>query len=119
MRTIFIVDDNQRIRQLLKHFFLSDPEGFVVYEAGDGLEAVEKVAEIKPDLIVLDLSMPKLNGLEAARKIRQMMIRVPIILFTMYSQDVPATALSATGVTAVVTKPDLTALHKQVDDLLH
>jgi len=118
-KSILIADDNERIRRLLTHFFKSHPIGFDVYEAHDGFEAVEKVTDIKPDLIVLDLSMPRLNGLGAARKLREMKIRAPIILFTMYAAEVPAMEISSTGITAVVLKPDLTALHQQVEFLLN
>lgn len=117
-KSILVVDDNEKIRQLLRHFFKSHPVGFEVYEAGDGVEAVEMASRVNPDLIILDLSMPRLNGLGAARQIRDMKIEAPIILFTMHGNDVSGATVTSTGVNAVVMKPDLTALHRQVEFFL-
>jgi DNA-binding NarL/FixJ family response regulator len=56
-------------------------------EAVDGVEAIEKASKLQPDLVLLDLAMPRLNGAEAASVIRSAMPRVPILLFTMYADD--------------------------------
>jgi DNA-binding NarL/FixJ family response regulator len=65
---------------------LSDcPDLLVVAEASDGLEAVREAEELQPDLIVLDLSMPKLNGLEAARRIRALSPKSKIIIVSLES----------------------------------
>ncbi len=111
MKTILIADDNERIRSLVSSFFYK----FRVYEAADGAEAVGKISETQPDLIVLDFMMPKMNGLEAARKLRQMKVGVPIILFTMYLDDISRIVLSRHGISAVVPKPNLLELHNRIE----
>src|SRR6266851_8955299 len=75
-----------------------------VAEAVNGREAIDKARELNPDLIVLDLSMPIMNGLQAAPVIRRMLPTVPIILFPLYgSKFLEREALSA-AVTAIVSK---------------
>lgn len=117
-KSVLIVDDNQTLRKLLLNFFKGYPEKFDTYEAADGLEAVEKTSELKPDLIVMDLSMPRENGLGASKKIRDMGFLTPIILFTMHGETVTAKQITSAGISAVIAKPDLTALHREVQFLL-
>ena len=118
-KSILIVDDNEKVRSFLLDFFATRPTKFDVHGAKDGLDAVEKAPNIKPDLIVLDLSMPRLDGLAAARRLREMEIRVPIILFTSHADMVPVMEISVKGVNAVVMKPDLTTLNKHVEFFLN
>ncbi len=66
--------------------------------------AVEEAGRLKPDIIVLDFSMPRMNGLEAAPLLRKMLPQTPIIMFTMFASEVFATAATAAGVTAVLSK---------------
>ena len=82
------------------------PELRVVAEAGDGLEAVQKARELKPDLIMLDIGLPKLNGLEAANRIRQVASDAKIIFLTSNrDKDVVRAALN-TGARGYVLKTD-------------
>jgi PleD family two-component response regulator len=67
---VLLVDDFERFRRLISALVQSNPQLQVVGEASDGFEAVEKAKKLQPDLILLDLGLPKLNGIEAARKIR-------------------------------------------------
>jgi DNA-binding NarL/FixJ family response regulator len=88
-------------------------------EAENGREAIDKVRELKADLIVLDLSMPIMNGLEAAPVLRRMMPHVPIILFTLHYNNFLAQQASSAGVTTVMSKEDsVTRLVTQANDLL-
>ena len=88
-------------------------------EAVNGLEAVEKTRALKPDLVLLDLAMPLMNGAEAASVLKKTMPEVPIILFTIYSDNIRRYLTSAIGVEAVLSKLDgLTTLAKVVDDVL-
>src|SRR6267142_4236798 len=68
---VLIADDFEAWRRQVRSLFQARPEWQVMAEAVDGPEAIQKAEELKPDLIVLDISLPKLNGIDAARRIRQ------------------------------------------------
>ena len=102
---ILVIDDGDSVRDIIRIFLERD--GFEVCgEGGDGVEAIEQAKKLKPDLIVLDLAMPRMNGAEAASVLSQTMPDVPIVLLTLY-QNVLGTALaSAVGVKAILDKTD-------------
>lgn len=104
-RRILVIDDGESVRDIIRIFLERD--GFEVCgEGGDGVEAIEQAKKLKPDLIVLDLAMPRMNGAEAASVLSQTMPDVPIVLLTLY-QNVLGTALaSAVGVKAILDKTD-------------
>jgi|SRR5580704_8671323 CheY-like chemotaxis protein len=104
-KCILLVDDNAVIRRMLRAAF-EEPGWEVCGEAVNGQDAIDKARELKPDLIVLDLSMPVMNGLEAAPVLRKMMPSVPIILFTLYQNKVLEQRASSAGVTVVLSKVD-------------
>jgi DNA-binding NarL/FixJ family response regulator len=88
-------------------------------EAENGWEAIEKARELKPDLIVLDLAMPIMSGLEAAPVLRGMMPAVPIIMFTLHDNETVEREAFAVGVSAVVSKAaGMKTLVDQAQDLL-
>jgi chemotaxis response regulator CheB len=66
----------------------ADPVLEVCGDAVDGREAIEKAAKLHPDLVILDFAMPRLNGLEAASRIRNLLPKVPIVMFTMYAAQI-------------------------------
>jgi two-component system, NarL family, nitrate/nitrite response regulator NarL len=102
--SILIVDDNPIIRQAVRRGF-QERNGFQVCgEAIDGRDGIEKARQLKPDLIILDFSMPVMNGLEAAAVLTREMPSVPLILFTMHVGSVVASEARLTGVSAVVSK---------------
>jgi CheY-like chemotaxis protein len=70
MKSIMIVDDSELIRRQLRPYFESQPEFEICGEAVDGVDALRQAQELKPDLIILDLAMPRMNGLQAARRLR-------------------------------------------------
>ncbi len=114
---IFIADDHQMVREGLK--MLLERAGFkVVGEASDGQEAVRRVRDLVPDVAVLDLAMPLLNGLEAAREILRDSPRTRPILLTMHTEDPYVTAALRVGVKAYVLKtqsgPDLVQAIQEV-----
>jgi DNA-binding NarL/FixJ family response regulator len=118
-KCILIVDDNALFRKSLRSFFESQTDFEVCGEAVDGLDAIEKARELNPDLIVLDLSMPRMNGLAAAPKLRALLPEVPIVLFTMHKGAIDPSAAAAAGITTVVGKAeDVMLLVEAVQKLL-
>jgi len=82
---ILLVDDFEPWRHFVSSMLLIKPELQVVGEASNGLEAVQKAAELKPDLILLDIGLPTLNGIEAARQIRKLAPESKIIFLSQES----------------------------------
>lgn len=87
-RTVLVVDDNAAIRQIISQAFLADGFG-VCATADSGAEAIDLVKRLKPEVIILDLSMPVMDGLQTAPHLRKIAPDTPIILFTLYGQEVP------------------------------
>jgi len=102
--TILIADDSRIIREALGQLFRNE-EGFdVCGEAENGKEAVVKAQQLHPDLILLDFSMPVMNGLDAARVLKRVMPEVPVIMFSAYSDASTEKAARSAGVWALVSK---------------
>jgi CheY-like chemotaxis protein len=99
--SVLIATDNAAVRAGIR-FQLESSGLEVCGEAQDGLDALDKAVELKPDLIVLDLSMPRMNGLEAARELKRICPGVPVILHTIYADAVREGQVLPEGVTAVV-----------------
>jgi DNA-binding NarL/FixJ family response regulator len=103
-KRIMVVDDNPAIRRALKSI-LEYNDGWVVCgEAVDGREGIEKARQLHPDLIVLDVSMPVMNGLDAARVLHQIMPKVPLILCSLHTDEVLRKEAIHAGVDAVISK---------------
>jgi DNA-binding NarL/FixJ family response regulator len=102
--TILIADDSVFIREALRNLFEREEDFDVCGEAKDGKEAVEKARELHPDLILLDLSMPVMNGLDAARVLKRLMPEVPVIMFSAYSDSSTEKEARSAGVSALVSK---------------
>jgi DNA-binding NarL/FixJ family response regulator len=103
---ILIADDHEGWRRQVRLLFQARPQWQVIAEASDGPEAIQKAEALKPDLIVLDIGLPELNGIEAARRIRKLSPSSKIIFLSQYnSQDVVQAALS-TGALGYVCKTD-------------
>jgi DNA-binding NarL/FixJ family response regulator len=93
-RTILIADDNPLIRKMLCRMFEAEEGYDLCAEAKDGEEAIDLALKHRPELIILDLSIPVLNGFDAAKKLKELMPHVPIILFTQHA-DLVNTLLGA------------------------
>jgi CheY-like chemotaxis protein len=105
-KRVLIADDSSSVRDVIRTC-LRDQEGIEVCgEAADGLETVQKAQSLKPDLVLLDLVMPEINGAEVASILKQKMPDIRIILFTMYTDRIGKYLSSAVGVDAVLSKPD-------------
>jgi DNA-binding NarL/FixJ family response regulator len=105
-KKIFIIDDSKIVRELVRRYLESRLEYIVCSEAADGLDAIDHAREVDPDLIILDISMPRLNGLDAAFILHEMLPRVPIILYTLHKDIVSPKRSQAAGIRAVVSKSD-------------
>jgi NarL family two-component system response regulator LiaR len=75
-------------------------------EAADGVEGIKKALELKPDLIIMDLAMPQMTGAEAAMVLRNALPKVPIILFTLYAEQLRGAIAPGFGVTMILSKSD-------------
>jgi DNA-binding NarL/FixJ family response regulator len=116
---ILIVDDNAVIRRSLRRVFDAVDGWQVCGEAGDGVEGIEKAKELHPNLIVLDLSMPRLNGLDAARVLSKVMPNVPLLMYSAHMDRFVEKAAIAAGVTAVLPKgADVSSLVGRAQALL-
>ena len=101
-----------------RHFLESQPGFKVCGEAVDGIDALEKASHLNPDLIILDISIPRMNGLQTARELRARMFRAPIVLFTWYADVVQPDDVEDAGISAVVSKSNPAALQRHVTSLL-
>jgi len=104
---ILIADDFKDWRRQVRLLFKTQPEWQVVAEAADGLEAIQKAEELKPDLIVLDIGLPKLNGIEAARRIRQFSASSKIVFLSQVNDRDVVQAALRTGAQGYVHKADV------------
>jgi CheY-like chemotaxis protein len=115
-RRILIVDDYDVVRHAIRTFL--ERWSYVCIEAADGAEAITKARESKPDVIVMDLVMPGINGIEATSVIRSTMPNLPIIAFTMY-ESLAKSMTSKLAINTVVSKPDgLTKLVEGIQSVL-
>ncbi len=103
-KTILIVDDNAYARQMICETFKVESDFEICGEAENGKAAIDKALKLHPDLIVLDLSMPVMNGLDAARELKERMPSVPIILFTLYVDSFVRDEAVHAGVSDLVSK---------------
>ena len=87
MLTVGLADDHVVVRQGLRLLLESDPEFVVVGEAADGFEALRLVKRRKPTVLVLDLMMPGLDGLEVIRRVSRLKLRTRVIMLTMYGDE--------------------------------
>jgi DNA-binding NarL/FixJ family response regulator len=103
-KTVVIVEDNEAMRHALCRLFHA-AEGFrTCGEASDGFEAVELVERLTPDLVVLDMRIPGMNGIEIARKLRDLNVSTRTILYSLDAGEIAEKELHAAGVAAAVTK---------------
>ena len=100
---VLLVDDHQLLRQAIRRA-LEDAGMEVVAEAGDGSEAVRLAAAVRPDVVVMDVSMPVLDGVEATRRIHSIQPELPIVVLTMHGDDALRREALAAGATGFLTK---------------
>jgi DNA-binding NarL/FixJ family response regulator len=103
---ILVADDHDLVRRGIKGLLQSYPGWSICAEAKTGREAVAKAEELKPDIAILDISMPNLNGLEATRKIRMVSPRTEVLILTMHCSDHLIREIVDTGARGYILKSD-------------
>ena len=103
-KRILIADYLPQMRGLIRAYLDSDPELLVCGEAIDGFDAIDKARNLKPDLIILEASMPRMSGIEAAPKLKKILPQTAIILFTSHESLMRGFDAHEIGVDAVVPK---------------
>ena len=106
--TILIVDDHAPVRTLVRAIVAREPDLQVVGEAGDGAEAIRLTHALRPDIIVLDVAMPRVNGLDALRRIKAAHPETKVVIVTMHSEDAYREAAEEGGADAFLVKKTLT-----------
>lgn len=115
---ILIVDDDSNIRAIVRRG-LEQRGGYVCEEAENGLEAIEKAKRVTPDLVVLDMAMPVMNGFEAAMVLQRELPKVPVVILTMYAEEFGSSLAAIFGVKAIIPKSEgMSILIEHVQKLL-
>ena len=116
---ILIADDHEIVRKGVSSLLLSRENFEICGEAANGEEAIQQVRQLEPDLVVLDVTMPVLDGISAAKRIRKMRPSTPILILSMHEGREMIRAAKQAGAQAFVTKSDVSSvLLKAVDAVL-
>jgi two-component system response regulator (stage 0 sporulation protein F) len=114
---VLIIDDQPGIRRLLVEVL--EEEGYLVVEAEDGLDGVKKAQEHNPDLILMDMKMPGMDGLETLGQLKKLGLSAQVIMMTAYGELDMVTAAKAIGAVEFITKPfDITVLCQIIRNIL-
>lgn len=105
-KRILIADDGVEVREVMRAVLEARTSYEICGEASNGAEAVQKALALKPDLLLLDVAMPLLNGVEVASVLAGSMPELPIVLYTMYNDLLGLSLASAVGAKAVISKAD-------------
>jgi DNA-binding NarL/FixJ family response regulator len=101
---ILIVDDHEIVREgLISHLAKSRPDWDICGEATDGEQAIQLTRELKPDIVILDITMPRMSGLEASSRIRKLGT-IPVLIFTTHDSEILATEVRQAGAQGYVLK---------------
>jgi len=115
---ILIADDKQHFRQELRNLIEGHQGWEVCTEAGDGVQAVSRAKQLKPDLVILDLAMPDLNGFQAAKQISEALPGVPILMLTLYASPQVEKEAERVGVKRVISKSTANMLVPSIEEAL-
>ena len=102
--TVLLVDDHKDIRTELRNLLDAESDILVVGEAADGKQAVEMAKNLSPAVVVMDISMPKLNGLEATRQIRQVLPSTKVLICSVHSDEAYVESAMAAGAAGYISK---------------
>jgi CheY-like chemotaxis protein len=117
IRTVLVADDNPHIRKMLCRMFELEADYDLCAEAENGRQAIELALHHRPDLIILDLSMPIMNGLQAAHELKKLMPKVPIILFTQHAELGNRVGINNLDVDRIVAKSEGSSIMGHVRSL--
>ena len=106
MIRVLLADDHTLMRRGIRDLLEADPEIQVTGEAGDGREAIRLAQTLKPDVMIIDLAMPELNGLEAIRHIRRDVPEIELLVFSMHDSEELIREVFAAGARGYVLKSD-------------
>jgi DNA-binding NarL/FixJ family response regulator len=118
VKNILICDDSPVLRSALRAFLENNNQYAVIGEAESGRETLQKAEELNPDLVILDLAMPEMNGIQAARELKRRSPEIPLLLFTNVNSELLADIAIASGVDAVVSKSKVGELLDRIYALL-
>jgi DNA-binding NarL/FixJ family response regulator len=102
--SVFMVEDHQMVREALRDVLTKEPDIEVVGEAGNGHDALKGVVALQPDVVVLDIRLPDLNGIEVAARLRDAGCRAKVVALSAFADKRFITAMLRSGATAYVTK---------------
>lgn len=118
-RSILVVDDSPFERTVIRSAIEGLTKFQVCGEAADGVDGIKKALQLRPDLVIMDLAMPLMNGVEAAMVLRANLPDIPIVLFTLYAEQLRGAISPGFGVTLILSKADgLAPLLECLDKLL-
>jgi two-component system, response regulator YesN len=106
-KRVLIADDNKSVRKAIRSILNTKwPDLEVCAETSDGRETVNAASELEPDILILDMRMPELNGIEVASIMKKKLPRSKMLIFTMYSDHIGENLAAAAGVSVVLPKID-------------
>lgn len=101
---VLIVDDHKGMKKTLTALLQTRPEIQIIGEASNGREAVEKTRELRPDVVLMDVSMPEMNGFDATRVIKEEMPQVRVVGFSVFVDSAMSSMMDQAGADALLTK---------------
>lgn len=101
---VLLAEDHVLVREGIRQFLDKEPGIEVVAEAGDGQEMISLASELSPDIIIADVAMPRLNGIEATKQLRTLRIQIPVLILTAYDYDQYIFALLEAGASGYLLK---------------
>lgn len=115
---ILLADDHEVTRRRLSELIQMHDGWEVCASVEDGLEAVANARQLRPDIIILDLAMPRLDGLSVAREIRMILPSTPIVLYTLHAIEALDLEAKKVGIRRVVPKPNTDVLLTVIEELV-